>query len=549
MSLIAARERSAPIPEPTPSLEQPTKLCVGIATFDDFDGAWFTLASVVLYHPEILDQVSFVVVDNHPEGRYAAALKALESQFPRTRYIPFRQYRSTTARDLVFRHAQAEIVLCLDSHVLVAPGGLAALIDYFDRRPGSRDMVQGPLIRSPHLATGRSALMLPQWRDGRFGTWSRDGGEDSGPADQPYPIQMQGLGLFAFRKQAWPGFNPRLRGFGVEEGYLHERARRNGGETVALPALQWWHRFERPDGVPHRVLQADINRNYELMWRELGWDLDELHGALLEGTTREHIDTAIMQASNPFARFDTVVGINLDTRAQRWEWLTAQGDFLGFAWLLERRSAVATPLNHHIGCAASWRAVIADAQLRGLESVVVLEDDVIFRTDTLDHLATLTHELDEWGEPWDLLYLGVSPASRHGVAIPGVASFERATRPMTTHAVVVHARAFRRILETVPEDLDELAGWIDENLAIDQWFGRATRDGELISLVARPNLATQREHLPGWIEVGADVSGYITAADLQSAREGAPAEAERRHRHRRGDRAAPPTCGPPPQLP
>ena len=46
---------------------------------------------------------------------------------------------------------------------------------------------------------------------------------------------MQGLGLFACRGEAWPGINPRFRGFGGEEGYLHEKVRQNGAASCAIP--------------------------------------------------------------------------------------------------------------------------------------------------------------------------------------------------------------------------------------------------------------------------------------------------------------------------
>ena len=54
-----------------------------------------------------------------------------------------------------------------------------------------------------------------------YGVWesSADGADPELP---PFDIPMQGLGLFACRREAWPRFNPAFRGFGGEEGYIHE---------------------------------------------------------------------------------------------------------------------------------------------------------------------------------------------------------------------------------------------------------------------------------------------------------------------------------------
>jgi|GEM_PF-4482666 hypothetical protein len=45
--LAAWRDVSAPIPEPTPPLRRRTRLCIGMATYDDFDGVWFSVAGTV----------------------------------------------------------------------------------------------------------------------------------------------------------------------------------------------------------------------------------------------------------------------------------------------------------------------------------------------------------------------------------------------------------------------------------------------------------------------------------------------------------------------
>src|SRR3982751_3495896 len=121
---------------PQPSAPGPHKrLCVGMATYDDFDGVYFTVQAMRLAHPEVLAETSFLVLDNHPEGETAGALRALADKVPDVRYVPFRAFRATAVRDLVFREAAADVVMCVDPHVLVRPGALRALLDYFAAAP------------------------------------------------------------------------------------------------------------------------------------------------------------------------------------------------------------------------------------------------------------------------------------------------------------------------------------------------------------------------------------------------------------------------------
>lgn len=104
-----------------------------------------------------------------------------------------------------------------------------------------------------------------------LGVWATDDrGLDEHGA--PFEIEMQGLGLFTCRKQVWPGLHPMFRGFGGEEGYLHEKFRRSGGRVLCLPFLRWTHRSRRSRSVSYRMNWEDRIRNYLLGFGELGWD-------------------------------------------------------------------------------------------------------------------------------------------------------------------------------------------------------------------------------------------------------------------------------------
>jgi hypothetical protein len=264
--LDASLEIQPPIPKPTPRGARKF-LTIGMATRDDYDGCYFTIQAIRLYHPEILNDVEFLLIDNHPAGPCAKALKSLESWIPHYRYFPCRSREGTALRDLLFREAAGDFVLCVDCHVFFPAGALARLIEYCRNHPASNDLLQGPLMADDLKPLGM--CFEPKWSHGMYGVWGLDprGLEVDSP---PFDIEMQGLGAFVCRREAWPGFNSRLAGFGGEEGYIHEKIRRAGGRTLCLPFLRWMHRFERPMGPPYVVSHEDRIRNYLLIYDELG---------------------------------------------------------------------------------------------------------------------------------------------------------------------------------------------------------------------------------------------------------------------------------------
>jgi hypothetical protein len=258
---------SVPVREVTgPALvrRQP-ELTIGMATYDDFDGVYFTLQALRLYHD--LDRTELLVVDNYgcPHTRefvrdWAGGTYILATDIAGT----------ATSRDLVFRSASGTVVLCCDSHVLFAPGVIARLRRFYREEPDCADLLQGPLVYDD----GRlmSTHFDPVWREQMWGVWATDPrGEDID--GEPFDIPMQGLGAFSCRTDAWLGFHPAFRGFGGEEGYIHEKFRRAGRRCLCVPWLRWMHRFGRPRGTPYPLTIEDKLRNYLLGHTELGLDL------------------------------------------------------------------------------------------------------------------------------------------------------------------------------------------------------------------------------------------------------------------------------------
>lgn len=475
---------------------EPKKLSIGMASYDDYDGVYFTAQSIRLFHPEITADSEIVVVDNHPDGPCAADLRDLEGWIEGYRYVPWSRCSGTAVRDIVFREARAEFVLCVDSHVLFAPGSLRKLLDYFRANPETPDLLQGPLLYDDLRSI--STHMEPRWSCGMFGVWGVDD-RASDPAAAPFEIPMQGLGVFACRRSAWPGFNPRLQGFGSEEGYLHEKFRRDGGRTICLPFLRWVHRFARPLGPRYRNSWEDRIRNYLIVARELGRDPSEVVEHFRIHLGADAADPILASASralgNPFDFFDAIYCINLDSATDRWESVSARFERAGIAPRVRRFPAIPTPANHQVGCALSHRAVVEEASRQGLRNVLVFEDDVILTRDALPVLDRALRELQ--GREWTLLYLGACRWEHRFPLVDGCASLEQAGPVTTAHAIAYSQSIYSRILQDAPADNTGMEKWLETHLGIDQYYAfHITEKKFLVS----PVIATQPNIIP--LEIG-----------------------------------------------
>jgi hypothetical protein len=419
-----------------------------MATYGDFDGVWFTIQAIRMYHREVLDGLSFVVIDNDPKAATATALRDLGSWVPRYRYVPFGGYSGTAVRDLIFRETDADIVCCVDSHVLLSPGALEALRDWFDEHPDSLDLLQGPLLHDDLDPAKAVTHLEPTWGAGMFGQWGRDKRLDIADC-APFEIAMQGLGVFACLRSAWPGLNPRLRGFGAEEGYLHETFRRRGGRVLCHPRLSWVHRFSRPLGIAYPNRWEDRVRNYLVAWGELGWDVAPMEAHFLEllGSQCDvpaMVEVARRQVEDPLSVFDAVFCL-------------ADGDAgcddhahpPAIAWRVERLGP-GVPVEGVHRRLSGWHDALAAASARGYQHVLLLPDQS--GPDTLPVIGAA-----DWERPWDLCLLALADP----LAVPTPAPVPApAPRSFTTAgglalaglAVAVHSRAFQGILADLGSD-------------------------------------------------------------------------------------------------
>lgn len=263
-----------------------------MSTYDDFDGVYFSIQALRMYHP-ILKSIEheFIVIDNNPDGTHGKEVKNLISGWlgSRVRYIPYKNRTSTAVRNEIFTNASGKYTISMDCHVFIENGGIDKLLEYYALNDNCKDIIQGPLIYDN--LENYATEFAPEWRGDMYGVWHTNRKEyDSG---LPFEIPMMGLGLFSCETKNWLGFNPLFKGFGGEEGYIHEKFRQAGGKAICIPQLKWLHRFGRPNGVKYPLILEDRIWNYFVGWLEIYKDVN--HHMIID--TYNHFKGRIPQDS------------------------------------------------------------------------------------------------------------------------------------------------------------------------------------------------------------------------------------------------------------
>lgn len=244
-------------------------LSIGMATYDDFDGVFFSIQALQMYHQVCKsDNVEFIILDNNPKSPHGQACKSFAANRNNIRYIEFYETQSSFNKYKIVDYATGKYILIIDCHVLLETGAIDNLLAYFNSHPNCKDLVQGPLLYDD--LQNISTHFDPKWSGHMYGVWSTD--FESYSKGIPFEIPMQGMGLLAFEKSCWKGINQHFKGFGGEEGYIAEKFRTWGGKNICLPQLKWNHRFGRPSGVKYPLILEDRIWNYFIGWLEITKD-------------------------------------------------------------------------------------------------------------------------------------------------------------------------------------------------------------------------------------------------------------------------------------
>ena len=326
------------------------KLTIGMACYDDYNGVYMTIGALRKY--QNLRNCEIIVIDNNPESEDGRALKSfievatsnsgkintISGQIP-CRYIPFvDSVGPAQSKDKVFEEANGEYVLCIDSHVMLAPDAIANLKKWFTKIKNTKKencLFTGPLLYDNWQT---STHFFPKWRSYMYGIWAnawvkdglysnpieengkmklyylttleeipvdnidwvghesymiKNGWKKIDKNDKPFEILGQGCGLFGCKKSAWLGFNPDFREFGGEEIYINEKFKQRGFTTYCLPFLEWEHRFYKSGGIKYPINIKTRFRNYVLGHQELGLPLDSLVNEFKSAISQEEMDEII----------------------------------------------------------------------------------------------------------------------------------------------------------------------------------------------------------------------------------------------------------------
>lgn len=241
-------------------------LTIGMATYDDFDGVYFSVQALRMYHDIFKsNDVEILVVDNNPDGKHGQKVSNFVKNWSKQKYIAYHGKKSTAIREEIFKNAEGKYTICMDCHVLLEKGSIDSLLEYYSNNPDCRDIISGPMLYDD--LENRATEFASIWRDSMYGIWHTNSAALEN--NVPFEIRMMGLGVFSCETKNWVGFNENFKGFGGEEGYIHEKFRIHGGRAMCIPEFKWVHRFARPEGVRYPLVLEDRIWNYFVGWLEL----------------------------------------------------------------------------------------------------------------------------------------------------------------------------------------------------------------------------------------------------------------------------------------
>ncbi|NBW09705.1 MAG: glycosyltransferase family 2 protein [Caulobacteraceae bacterium] len=243
------------------------KLTIGMATYDDAQGVWWTLASLRAHHVDPHDDdVELLVIDDMPGGcEETRRVCALSS----ARYVRHsKNLGPAHAKNTIWEHARGEYVLMLDCHVLLVPDHIEYLLAGIEQDRVGSDMWVGPLRNESGAIIATE--LAPRIRGDFFGTW-----HVQASTELVRPVHAHGSAYAFMRRSRWPGFSNHFRGFAGEEIYIHDKVRQQGGSVIYHTALGWVHRFARFGAVPYKLTLNDKCRNYLIAAYECGWNVEQ----------------------------------------------------------------------------------------------------------------------------------------------------------------------------------------------------------------------------------------------------------------------------------
>jgi len=149
-------------------------LSVVMATYDDFDGVYFTIGAIRELFPDLLPTMQFVVVDNNPGTQHSTLVRGYMANVAASclsaKYVEMPSPKGTTpSRARAMAEADGVYVLVCDCHILLKKDSLYKLVEFFHERPQFDGIVHGPLMYDNRA--GYATHFDDRWREEMRGTW------------------------------------------------------------------------------------------------------------------------------------------------------------------------------------------------------------------------------------------------------------------------------------------------------------------------------------------------------------------------------------------
>ena len=240
-----------------------------MAAYDDADGVQFTIQSIRAQSHNLHE---IIVVDNNPTSAHGKT--TAEFCFKAgVKYIPYTVKKSTSIRNIAIAAATGTHILCVDCHIVLTANTYTRLFTYLNNNKDSDNLFHGVMTDDRFQPVWTH--MNPIWDEEFYGSFATDV-RGLTLNKEPFEIPMQGLALFACKRDTWLGFHSEFQSFGGEEYYIHEKYRQAGRKVLCLPFVRYWHRFMTPNVRTSPIGTADRLYNYFLGWKELGLKVDNI---------------------------------------------------------------------------------------------------------------------------------------------------------------------------------------------------------------------------------------------------------------------------------
>ena len=107
-------------------------LSIGMATYDDYDGVFFSIQSLRMFH-DICNtyKVEFIVLDSNSSSEHSKLCKSFVENNVKGKYVEDSGVTSSFNKYKIVDHASGKYVLIIDCHVLIENNGINNLINYF----------------------------------------------------------------------------------------------------------------------------------------------------------------------------------------------------------------------------------------------------------------------------------------------------------------------------------------------------------------------------------------------------------------------------------